>query len=423
RASFTPSETSRPEAAVAVPSAGRSLTGFTLIELLIVVGIVVVLSVVILLALNPVQLLRQARDGVRLSDLQAINRALLLYQTDQSSGSFGAASTTYVSLPDPAATTTAGTNCAGMGLPTLPSGWNYHCAASSTLRNADNTGWIPVAFTQISYGAPLSALPIDPVNTTSSGNYYTYTPGGSWHLAASLESDRYRLGGVKDKAGKDGGSYTGLYEVGTNLALLPVDYGDISLVGYWKFDEGSGTSVNDASGRGNNGTLTGSPGWIAGKSNYALDFSSASQYAWKDWVDFTVSQLTISFWMKADTVSTGYRDLVGISAGDPTRFHLNTTDNSIIWYSVYGGSSIYSGVIPQVGVWYHVVGTHDGQTANVYVDGILKSSSTSSGTSFTSTGLRVGADTEVFDGQIDDVRIYNRALSAAEISALYNATK
>lgn len=126
-----------------MPSAGRSLTGFTFIEIFIVIGIIAVLSVVILLVLNPVRLLRQSRDGVRLSDLQAINRALLLYQTDQSSGSFGAASTTYVSLPDPAATTTAGTNCAGMGLPILPSGWNYHCAASSTLRNIDGLGWIP----------------------------------------------------------------------------------------------------------------------------------------------------------------------------------------------------------------------------------------------------------------------------------------
>src|SRR5712691_11704897 len=103
----------------------NSHSAFTLIELLIVIAIIAVLAVVVILTLSPAELLRQARDSNRLSDMDTITKAISLYTLDVGN-SLGNASTTYVSIPDPSATSTAGDQCQGLGLPALPSGWGYH---------------------------------------------------------------------------------------------------------------------------------------------------------------------------------------------------------------------------------------------------------------------------------------------------------
>ncbi len=200
-----------------------SFRSFTLIELLIVIAIIAVLSVVVILALNPAELLKQARDSTRLSDINAINKALSLYQVDNPSASFGSASTTYISYPEPvSATSTCTGTGTGLSTSTLPSGWNYQCTASSSYQKANGTGWIPVNLASITGGSPLPNLPKDLVNTTSSGEYYTYTSvGGQWELTTSVESARFGLGGGGDKTGKDGGDDGYLYEVGSNLKLTP----------------------------------------------------------------------------------------------------------------------------------------------------------------------------------------------------------
>jgi len=194
----------------------KSKKGFTLIELLVVIGVVAILSLVVILVLNPAELIRQGRDSQRLAELDTLNKALLLYNLDVS-GPLGAASTTYISVPDPAATSTLGDQCQGFSLPALPSGYVYHCAATSTYRNIDGTGWIPLNFNQTSIGSPLAVLPKDPINQVSSGFYYTYSVG-SWEFSGVMESQKYTA-----VSSKDGGKYSGVYEVGTDLMLLPID--------------------------------------------------------------------------------------------------------------------------------------------------------------------------------------------------------
>jgi len=99
---------------------------FTLIELLIVIGILAILVAAIVVTLNPAQLLAQARDSKRQQDLSALNQALnTIYALDQTT-SLGASSTIYTSLPD------STTTCASWNLPSLPSGWQYHCSPTTT---------------------------------------------------------------------------------------------------------------------------------------------------------------------------------------------------------------------------------------------------------------------------------------------------
>jgi prepilin-type N-terminal cleavage/methylation domain-containing protein len=166
--------------------------GFTLIELLVVIAIIAILSVVVILVLNPVVLLEQARDSSRISDLTVLNNNVnFVSQAGIGYGiSLGSPDTVYVSIPDPDATSTVGDQCQGLGLRTLPSGWAYHCAASSTYRDVNGTGWVPINFTSLPGGSPSAALPVDPVNQTSSFLYYTYvTDGnGNYQIYAHFES-------------------------------------------------------------------------------------------------------------------------------------------------------------------------------------------------------------------------------------------
>lgn len=232
--------------------------GFTLIELLVVIAIIAILAVVVILTLNPAALLQQSRDGNRVSDMTTLNSAINLYNTDQSgspSFSLGFSNVVYVSLPDPNATTTAGTNCASLGLPTLPSTYTYHCAGPNYYRNVNGTGWIPVNLSNISLGSPLGALPVDPTNSSSSHLYYTYTTNGSqFETTAAMESAKYQVGGSNDVISGDGGPLASVYEKGSQLGLEPLDYGDNTLVGWWPLNEGTGTVAYDDSGNNVSGT-------------------------------------------------------------------------------------------------------------------------------------------------------------------------
>lgn len=146
---------------------------FTLVELLIVVSIVTIMSAVVISAINPAEMLKAARDTRRMEDLNSIKKAISWFEADTGGAGFmGSSSVVYVSIPDTSPT------CANLGLPTLPPGWSYACASTSTYRNTNGTGWIPINFNQMSFNSPFSSLPVDPINTTSSGNYYTYVTGG-----------------------------------------------------------------------------------------------------------------------------------------------------------------------------------------------------------------------------------------------------
>jgi hypothetical protein len=124
--------------------------------------------------------------------MQTLTSALNLYNEDQGGTtgySLGTPGTIYLSAPDPTATT-AGNNCSGLGLPV--SSTTYHCAASSTYRKTDGTGWIPVNFASSTMGSPLGSLPVDPTNATSSGEYYQYaTDGINFEIVGTPESQKY----------------------------------------------------------------------------------------------------------------------------------------------------------------------------------------------------------------------------------------
>lgn len=190
--------------------------GFTLIELLVVIAIIAILSVVVILTLNPAELLRQSRDSNRISDLATIKSGIALYLVDTASPNIASSSAgyggCYISTISGTGTTTA--KC---GVFTNTYAISDVSSGVATYRKTDSTGWVPVNFASLSYGSPFGTLPIDPVNTTSS--YYAYaatSSGGAYYfeLDTFLESIKYA-----NKAVNDGGDNAAIYEVGNQPGL------------------------------------------------------------------------------------------------------------------------------------------------------------------------------------------------------------
>src|SRR3989344_1357743 len=213
-------------------------------------------------------------------------------------------------------------------------------------------------------------------------------------------------------------------------------------VGYWKMGEASWTnncsttSVTDSSGNGNNGTScpngTGISAPSVGKFGNAPDLNGSTQYlsaAHSTSLDITGS-ITVAGWMKSDNTSgTHYI----ASKGDFTNSRLwgLLQSNTTIQFFINGSSGYTlltsdAGSMPDTN-WHHVAGVYDGTNMNIYVDGILAKSTAKTGTINSSsvavligTLINNGSNQEFFDGKLDEVRIYNRALSASEVTQLYN---
>jgi prepilin-type N-terminal cleavage/methylation domain-containing protein len=406
----------------------KNKPGFTLLELLIVIGILAILSTTVLIVINPVNLLMKARDSRRVSELNSLNKAINVFIVSLPNGSLGSSQTVYTSLPD------TNSDCSSYSLPNLPTGWVYHCVTETNLRKVDSNGWIPINFTLLDTGSPISHLPIDPINNSSL--YYTYTTGGSFELTSLLENPDHH-----DPAINDGGPCPGVYEIGTHLGLTPSTR-DLGLVGYWKLDEGTGTTANDYSVNSNTGTLTNGPTWTdSGKVNKALSFDGTDDYVN---VPHHISlkptgAITVEGWgyrsswasvpderIAACTEAGGYT--LGVNIDEKDGITALRRNNTYGW--------VYYDISGLAGGWHHFVMTYDGRYLKAFIDGSQVGSTNDAGDTYPidytyDNSLLIGAEAgsgdiptgDYFNGIMDEVRIYNRALSAQEIQARYSATK
>jgi prepilin-type N-terminal cleavage/methylation domain-containing protein len=405
---------------------------FTLIELLIVIAIIAVLALVVVLAINPAELLKQSRDSVRLSDVSSLQTALNLYVSDTSVNGntlLGSSSVVYVSIPDPLATSTLGNQCQGIGLPSLPALFSYHCSASSTLRLNDGSGWMPVNFKAMSSGAPFGSLPTDPINASSSRSYYTYTAnGGQYEVTANLESAKYRLGGSNDAIAGDGGTKASLYEKGTDLSLEPLDYGDPSLVGLWTFDEGVGTVAYDYSGSNATGSWVGTQ---AGTNGY---YSSGKMgMLWAGAFDGGTNRIIVANYPSITPSAISIAAWVNPSGGNGHSAVITT--GNILFTVATSGLEFWpdtSNYGPTFNVamsgWMFVAAVYDydAETGALYVNGSRQAIASPQPVKHKWNKEEFGDYALLlpyYTGLIDNVRIYNRALSSAEIQALYSGGK
>lgn len=214
-------------------------------------------------------------------------------------------------------------------------------------------------------------------------------------------------------------------------------YGDSlasGLIGYWRFEDGSESPIAvDSSGSGKTGTLTNmdaASSWIAGKIDEALAFDGINDYVAVNDMDYT-NQMSGALWVilndvfpqqifigQTDGVSNVevQMQLQGTAGGGKFRIRVSTTA---------GADIVNSTTVPVAGVWYHVAWTYDGNSLRMYVNGAEETNVVQNlgvgNISDVNLTYGIGArNTGALstNGVIDDVRIYNRALSPTEVDEL-----
>jgi len=246
-----------------------------------------------------------------------------------------------------------------------------------------------------------------------------------------------------------------IYDYARTPAQIAWDYNRGSPIGQWKMDECQGTTINDSSGNGNGGTLivgaSGSQNTVGtcslgvgqssawgngttGRLNYSLNFDGTDDY-----IDLGTNPIisgsnpySLSAWVKGGTMSA-YGGVLGIGNGVSgqlawigwiTTAQVGTSNS---WGGGGYGLNIGSGITDKTN-WHHIILTSSGgptQTINVYIDGLLKQT-TSASLNIASTSKKIGVLDDNgtknywFSGQIDDARIYNYPLTAAQVKLLFN---
>jgi subtilisin family serine protease len=197
------------------------------------------------------------------------------------------------------------------------------------------------------------------------------------------------------------------------------------LVAAYGFAEAGGTTVVDSSGKGNAGTLQNAVRTSNGKYGSALSFNGSNarvNVPDASSLDLT-SGMTLEAWVKPATLSGWRTALLKEQPGQLVYALYANTDTNRPSAHVFNGADLNTRGTAQLplNTWTHLAATYDGSALRLYVNGTLASSRGVSGSMPNSTGaLRIGGNAvwgEYFNGVIDEVRIYNRALTASQIQA------
>jgi hypothetical protein len=215
--------------------------------------------------------------------------------------------------------------------------------------------------------------------------------------------------------------------VAAGLLSAPAAYGAPGLVGSYSFEEGTGASVTDASGSGNAGTISGATRTSAGKSGAALSFDGSNDIVTipdASSLDLTTG-MTLEAWVKPTASNWRTALLKERPSGLAYGLYASTDSNRPSAEISRPASAEARGTSALASnAWSHLAATYDGTTLRLFVNGNQVSSKAAAGSIVASSGaLRIGGNKvwgEYFKGLIDEVRVYNRALSAAEIQSDMN---
>jgi RNA polymerase sigma factor (sigma-70 family) len=229
----------------------------------------------------------------------------------------------------------------------------------------------------------------------------------------------------------------GVYQ---DAAHAPVQFAaepESGLIAHWSFDEGKGSLARSSIGDDQVGTLVNAPKWMPGKTGTALAFDGATQYVrthGSPGFNGIKNRVTVAAWVFKSAATADYGGIVGRRTGSDYAdlwtllYGLDSNDNySFLTTTTLGGYTISGpSSVTDLNAWVHIAGVYDGAQMRLYRNGVLVGSGPCSGDFAEETSpVMIGASDrgiygvgEFAQAGIDEVRIYNRALTASEIADL-----
>ncbi len=373
--------------------------GFTLVELLVVIAIIAVIAAVIFVVLDPVSRLKDARNTQRHQDVNSIADAVRLYQVDTRGQTPPGVDSTWRMIG------TSATGCDVQCGATIVAGSYVHNKQADFAGGTySNTKWNST-YSWIDLVSGSSGTYTSPVINAISST--------AWATVSWIPRVPYNKQLPDNKQTETGYPY-GNANMSGNIALYHLN------------EEAGADSFVDTSGGGRNATCTGitcpSAG-VAGKFGTAVSFNGAQKITTP--VNDTLGDFTVEVWFKDDGDNRAYERLV--DKNYTSGFWLgrnNATPNS--WGGGVREGSVPYGIYVTLadGGWHQIVSVRSGNVHYIYGDGgrVVRSSTVSNVAINNAvmnigswTDSVVGTDAQRFTGMIDEVSVYNRALSASEI--------
>ena len=213
------------------------------------------------------------------------------------------------------------------------------------------------------------------------------------------------------------------------VKVTPTDPDPAGLAAHYTFDEGAGTTVNDASGNGNAGTIVGDPLWVSGTLNGAMEFSGDDYVNCGNGDSLQIQDaITITAWIKIASFTVTWETILA-KGDDSYRMSRGPSDGDSVHFGCNGptGDNLTANGIVTTDTWQHVAAVFDGAYKRIYIDGIEDARAESTGQINISTydlyiGENSGATGRQLGGLVDDIRIYNRALSPEELAGMAGRT-
>ncbi|HEX3745446.1 MAG TPA: S8 family serine peptidase, partial [Bryobacteraceae bacterium] len=255
--------------------------------------------------------------------------------------------------------------------------------------------------------------------TGAAGTYSTYgLPAGTYTVTASATG--YSSVTIGSVTVSNNISTLVNVQFSTGIALSN------GLAGNWPMNEGSGSVAFDHSSSGYNAALA-NTAWVAGPANYAVSFGGSSSQGVTPTMPFG-SAYSVSVWVNpASTTQSGWAGLAQVQSGSGMALGVDST-GGMYKFAVNGGAgstgscayvSVTQGCAQGGAIasgWHMVTGTYDGATAILYVDGVAVANDTFTTPSNITMPMKIGAS---WNGALDNLRLYSRALTASEVAALF----
>ena len=204
------------------------------------------------------------------------------------------------------------------------------------------------------------------------------------------------------------------------------------LVGWWKFEEGSGNAL-DSTGQGFTGTLVNSPIRITGKRGMALSFNGSNQYINAGGAgNFTSSNFTLSGWFYFTELSASRQPVILYKGGYTSQgYYIQIISTGSIWFHTNqsGAVQITKSSVAAVNTnnWHLITIIRNGSSVRIYVNGadVTSTADTHIDPADSAENFQIGTyqqqtgNTLPLAGMADDIRIYNRALIVQDVYMLY----